>query len=45
MENQERLIKKCVNCGTEYNLKGGMPEICWACGMPTDERPDEYGNF
>jgi len=44
MEKQQE-IKMCVNCGTIYNIKSEMPEICWACGMPTKEKPDEYGNF
>lgn len=28
---------KCKNCGTIYSLKKGAPEICWVCGLPTDE--------
>ena len=30
--------EECVNCGTLYTLKKGMPELCWVCGMPTDEK-------
>lgn len=40
MENQEELIEsiKCENCGVIYTLKSGAPELCWICGMPTEER-------
>lgn len=44
MEKQTE-IKKCKNCGTIYNLKTEMPEICWACGLPTDEVIGEYGEW
>ena len=33
----EAITEECVNCGTKYTIKKGMPEICWLCGMPTRE--------
>ena len=36
-DHEENEIKKCLNCGTIYNLKSSMPELCWVCGCPTDE--------
>jgi len=40
MENptQLQLPKTCANCGAIYNIKTEMPELCWACGMPTEEK-------
>lgn len=33
--------EKCINCGVIYTLKLGKPEICWVCGLPTEEEIDE----
>lgn len=35
---EEIKSEKCLNCGTNYYLKVGAPELCWICGMPTDEK-------
>ncbi|MFW5895226.1 MAG: hypothetical protein ACOCT9_00630 [archaeon] len=34
IEDEER--KKCIHCGSLYQLKKGKPEICWVCGQKTE---------
>jgi hypothetical protein len=40
MEKQTEIEEsvRCLNCGVIYTLKSGCPEMCWICGMPTEEQ-------
>lgn len=37
----EPKTKECANCGSLYTLKKGPPDICWVCGLPTEEKINE----
>jgi hypothetical protein len=39
MENEQEIESvTCKNCGCGYTLNKGAPELCWICGLPTNEK-------